>query len=199
MISAADATRAIYSQRDDAVVVYTMSPVRYWEAMSEDPALDLPIFGGMGKASSVGLGLALAQPSKRVIVLEGDGGLLMNLGTLVTIAGQEPENLVFFAFDDGVYNTTGGQPVPGGGKPNLAGIARESGIAESHEFDDLEDFSTALPHLLQTKGPVFVSLKVDHPPDMPEFHVGDTGAAMKRLAAQLRSDGPVDIPSTEQV
>lgn len=113
MISAFDAIRTINSQRDDAVVVYTMSPVRSCEAVSEEPDLDLPIFGGMDKASSVGLGLALAQPSKKVIVLEGDGGLLMNLGTLVTIAGQEPENLVYFVFDDGVYNTTGGQPVPG--------------------------------------------------------------------------------------
>ena len=94
MISAYDAIRTIHAQRNDAIVVYTMSPVRYWDVLSNDPDLDLPIFGGMGKASSVGLGLALAQPDRRVMVLEGDGGLLMNLGTLVTIAGQQPENLV---------------------------------------------------------------------------------------------------------
>ena len=185
MISAFDAIRTINRLRSGAVVVYTMSPVRYWDAVSTEPDLDLPIFGGMGKASSVGLGLALAQPSKKVIVLEGDGGLLMNLGTLVTIAGQEPENLVYFVFDDGVYNTTGGQPLPGGGKYDLAGIARESGISQSYGFDNLEDFATALPDLLRKKGPVFVSLKVEHPPDIPEFHVGSTGAAMKRLAAKL--------------
>jgi thiamine pyrophosphate-dependent acetolactate synthase large subunit-like protein len=185
MISAFDAIRAINRQRNDALVVYTMSPVRYWDAVSTEPDLDLPIFGGMGKACSVGLGLALAQPSRKVIILEGDGGLLMNLGTLVTIAGQEPENLVYFAFDDGVYNTTGGQPVPGGGKHDLAGIARESGISESYGFDNLEDFATALPDLLQKKGPVFVSLKVEHSPDIPEFYAGSTGAAMKRLSAKL--------------
>ena len=188
MISAADAIEAIHSHREDSIVVYTMSPVRYWEALSDDPSLDLPIFGGMGKASSVGLGLALAQPDRRVIVLEGDGGLLMNLGTLVTIAGQEPENLIFFAFDDGIYNTTGGQPVPGGGKRNLAGIARESGIAESYEYDDLEELATSLPELLTKRGPVFVSLKVEHPPDIPDFHVGNTGAAMRRLAAHLSEE-----------
>jgi len=185
MISAFDAIRTINRQRSDALVVYTMSPVRYWDAVSTEPDLDLPIFGGMGKACSVGLGLALAQPSRKVLILEGDGGLLMNLGTLVTIAGQEPENLVYFAFDDGVYNTTGGQPVPGGGKHDLAGIARESGISESYSFDNLEDFATALPDLLQRKGPVFVSLKVEHSPDIPAFHVGSTGAAMKRLSAKL--------------
>ena len=186
MISAFDAIRAIQAQRNDALVVYTMSPVRYWEAVTDAPDLDLPIFGGMGKASSVGLGLALAQPDKKVMVMEGDGGLLMNLGTLVTIAGQQPANLIFFAFDDGVYNTTGGQPVPGDGRHNLAGIARESGIAESYEYDNLEDFATALPDLLRKNGPVFVSLKVEHPPDIPDFHVGNTGAAMRRVAAKLR-------------
>ena len=131
MIPSLEAVRAISRERNDAIVVSTMSPNRYWEAVTENPDLDLPIFGAMGKASSVALGLALARPEKKVLVLDGDGGLLMNLGTLVTIAGQEPENLVHFLFEDGVYFTTGSQPVPGAGRVSLSGMAKDAGFRHS--------------------------------------------------------------------
>ena len=101
-----------------------MTPNSYWKSVSEDRSLDLPIYGGMGKASSVALGLALAVPDRKILVLDGDGGLLMNLGSLVTIAEQQPRNLVHVVFEDGVYFTTGAQPVPGAGSMDLAGIAR---------------------------------------------------------------------------
>ena len=110
MIPAFDAIRAIERQRGDAIVVSTMTPNSYWKAVSTDRELDLPIYGGMGKASSVALGLALAVPDRKIMVLDGDGGLLMNLGSLVTIAEQRPGNLVHVVFEDGVYFTTGGQP-----------------------------------------------------------------------------------------
>ena len=123
MISSLDAVKAINDVRADAVVVGTMTPNRYWESVTDKPDLDLPIFGGMGKASSVALGIAIAQPDKKVLCLDGDGSLLMNLGTLVTTAGMAPENLVHFVFEDGGYFTTGGQPVPGSGNVDLAGMA----------------------------------------------------------------------------
>ncbi len=186
MINSMDAAKAISRERGDAIVVGTMTPNRYWEAVSTDPDLDLPIFGAMGKASSVALGLALACPDRKIVVLDGDGAMLMNLGSLVTIAGQAPENLVQFVFEDGVYQTTGSQPVPGAGRFNLAGMARDAGMAQSYEFSDLEDFASELPAIMKKKGPVFVCLKVDHPDEPPEFHMGSTGAAMKRLAARLR-------------
>ena len=185
MIPSFDAIRAINRERGQAIVVNTMTPNRYWTAVSGNPDLDLPIFGGMGKASSVALGLALARPDKRVVVLDGDGGLLMNLGSLVTIAEQRPANLVHIVFEDGVYFTTGGQPVPGAGKVDLAGMARDAGIKESHQFDDLEDFASELPDIMAKKGPVFVCLKVGHSENLPEFLLGNTGASMKRLAAKL--------------
>lgn len=185
MIPSFDAIRAINRQREDAVVVSTMSPNRYWEAVSDNKALDLPIFGAMSKASSVALGLALAVPERKVVVLDGDGALLMNLGSLVTIAGQAPENLVHFVFQDGVYFTTGGQPIPGAGKLNFAGIARGAGFRESHEFDNLEDFVSELPAIMKQKGPVFVCLKVSNSDDIPEFRLGNTAASMKRLSAAL--------------
>src|SRR5439155_23105294 len=104
---------ATHRQRGEALVLTTMSSARGWGGVSTRPELDLPISGAMGKASSVGLGLALAQPSRKVIVLDGDGSLLMNLGSLVTIGGMAPKNLIVVVCQNGVYEVTGGQPIPG--------------------------------------------------------------------------------------
>jgi phosphonopyruvate decarboxylase len=188
MIPSLDAIKAINGERQGAIIVSTMTPNRYQELVSTDPDLDVPIFGAMGKASSVALGLALARPDKRILVLDGDGGLLMNLGSLVTVAGQGPENLVHFVFEDGVYYSTGSQPVPGAGRFDLVGMAKGAGIKESHEFDDLEDFVSELPDILRKKGPVFVCLKVSHTGEGPPVYIGKTGPAMRRLAAKLREE-----------
>ena len=188
MISSLDAVKAVNDFRGDAVVVGTMTPNRYWESVSENSDLDLPIFGAMGKASSVALGIALAQPDRKVFCLDGDGALLMNLGTLVTIADTAPRNLVHFVLEDGVYFTTGGQPTPGSGKFDLAAMARDAGFAASYEFSDLEELVSQLPEVMSQAGPVFVCLKVGHPPEPPPFYMGKTGPAVKRLARVLQGE-----------
>ena len=186
MIPALQTISAINDRRSEAVVVSTMTPNRYWQSVSENPDLDFPIFGAMGKASSVALGIALAQPTRKVFVLDGDGGLLMNLGTLVTIGGQQPTNLVHFVFEDGVYFTTGGQPVPGAGMFDLAGLACSAGFKTSLSFNDLEEFVGDLPDILERPGPTFVCLKVEHSDDAPGFvqasGLGSTREAMHRVA-----------------
>ncbi len=188
MISSLDAVKAINDVRGDAVVVGTMTPNRYWESVSDKRDLDLPIFGAMGKASSVALGIALAQPGRKVVCLDGDGALLMNLGTLITIAGSAADNLVHFVFEDGVYFTTGGQPVPGSGEFDLAAMAKDAGFPAAYEFSDLEDLVSELPGLMAQTGPVFVCLKVNHPPEPPPFYMGKTGPVMRRLADKLRGE-----------
>jgi hypothetical protein len=85
-----------------------------------------------------------------------------------------------------VYFTTGGQPVPGAGKFDFAGIAREAGIKESYGFDNLEDFVSELPGIMKKKGPVFVCLKVAHPDEVPEFRIRKIAPEMRRLAEELR-------------
>jgi sulfopyruvate decarboxylase subunit beta len=114
----------------------------------------------MGKASSLGLGLALAQPKRKVMVLDGDGSLLMNLGTLVTISNKAPENFYHFVFDNGVYAVTGGQPTPADGTSSFKGLAEEAGYMATYEFDDMEELATNIDGILQQKGPVFICLKV---------------------------------------
>ena len=188
MISSDDAVRAINELRGDAVVVGTMTPNRYWEAVSDRRDLDLPIFGGMGKASSVALGIALSQPDRKVICLDGDGSLLMNLGALLTAATVAPANLAHFVFQDDAYFTTGGQPIPGAGGTDFAGMARDAGFEAAYEFGDLEDLVSELPSIMSRRGPVFVCLKVSHPPEPPLFYMGKTGPAMRALAANLNQN-----------
>ena len=99
--------------RDKAVVVPAMRANIGWAAVSNDIARDVPASGAMGKTNSFALGVALARPEEKVIIFDGDGSLLMNLGALVTIANKSPRNLYHFVMDNGVYATTGGQEVPG--------------------------------------------------------------------------------------
>jgi phosphonopyruvate decarboxylase len=116
--------------------------------------------GAMGLASSHGLGLALGRPDRRVIVLDGDGSLLMNLGTLVTIGEIAPKNLFHFVCENGTYEANGGHPIPGRGTVDFAGFARSAGYRAVHEFSDLKIFEQRIGALLAEPGPVFVDLKV---------------------------------------
>ena len=102
---------------------------------------------------------ALARPDRRVIVWDGDGGLLMNLGSLVTIAGQAPKNLYHIVLDNGMYATTGGQPVPNAGGFSFAGLAREAGYPKTYEFDDLEEWTTRIGAILNEEGPILIVVK----------------------------------------
>ena len=167
MIPCHEAVRFLSETRGDAIVVNTMTPSRYWKDITDNPDYDLPIAGGMGKASSMALGLALSQPDKKIWCMDGDGSLLMNLGTLVTIAGQGPTNLVHFVFDDEAYQTTGGQPVPGAGIYDFKTLAQGAGYPRAHLFDDLEHFKTDLPTVLQDDGPIMSSSRSPTPTAAP--------------------------------
>ena len=115
----------------------------------------------MGSASTIALGIALAQPQRKVIIIDGDGSLLMQLGSLVTIAGAAPANLYHFVFENGVYETSGSQPLPGEGRFDLTEMARAAGYAHAVQFDDAAVFSGALSQLLQCSGPVFISVRTE--------------------------------------
>ena len=117
MIENSDAVRLLDSKRNDAVFVATMNANNVsfgLPSLTTGENLDFPISGAMSKASDVALGLALAQPGRKVLCLDGDGSLLMNLGAMVTIANKAPKNLVHVLFNNKVYAVTGGQPIPGG-------------------------------------------------------------------------------------
>src|SRR5918997_2217303 len=106
MMKPEDVLRAIAEQRGDAVVVPTMTTGPAWRGIAPED-LSVACVGFMGGASSLGLGIALARPERRVIVLDGDGSLLMQLGSLATVAGATPRNFTHLLFKNGVYHTSG--------------------------------------------------------------------------------------------
>ena len=164
MLKNQDAVKVIDSKRNGAIIVPTMNAnnVHFGlPTVTTDQKMDLPISGAMGKASSVGLGVALAQPDKKVLILDGDGSLLMNLGSLVTLLNKSPKNLYHFLFNNNVYAVTGGQPIPGAEVSDWEGMAKAAGYAKVFSFDNLEDLTTGLDEVFESEGPVFVHLRVE--------------------------------------
>src|ERR1044071_4050932 len=107
---AKDALVAVHrTRRNEDIVITTMSPARDWMTFPQQPRDLLLVPSAMSHAASIGLGLALAQPERRVIVCNGDGSMLMNLGSLVSIVAAGVKNLVVLVFENGTYEVTGSQ------------------------------------------------------------------------------------------
>jgi sulfopyruvate decarboxylase subunit beta len=161
-MSAKDAIVAVHGARgQEDIVVTTMSPARDWMTLPQQP-LDLVLVpSAMGHATSIGLGLALAQPERRVIVCNGDGSMLMNLGSLVSIAAARATNLVVLVFDNGVYEVTGAQPIPSPGAIDFVAIARGSGFASVFEFSNIDAWRGDIERVLKAQGPVLALLHVE--------------------------------------
>lgn len=170
----------------DQIVVAVYQAAFEWVQIRPHP-LNYISTGAMGQASSHALGLALGRPDKRVIVIDGDGSLLMNLGSLVTIAEAAPANLLHLVCENGSYEANGGHPIPGAGRVRFAGLAHAAGYRAALEFDDLDLFELALPALLEADGPVFATLKVvpgaAYPQDYADMHSAERRA---RFRAALR-------------
>ena len=144
---------------DSDIVLPVYSTAFDWIDIRPHP-LNYLSHGAMGLASSHALGLALGRPDKRVIVLDGDGSLLMNLGSLVTIGAEAPPNLYHFVCQNGTYEANGGHPIPGCGRVDFAGFARSAAYRAVHEFADLKIFEQQIGAVLSAQGPVFVDLKI---------------------------------------
>ncbi len=130
-----------------------------------DAPENLPLWGGMGGAAMMGLGLALAQPSRRVLVVTGDGEMLMGVGALATIAVQKPENLSVVVLDNEHYGETGMQETHTRHGVDLAGMARAAGIADSRLVTDAKDVPALRKAIHAGRGPLFAQVKVDEAPE----------------------------------
>ena len=144
---------------DGDIVLPVYSTAFDWIDIRPHP-LNYLSHGAMGLASSHALGLALGRPDKRVIVLDGDGSLLMNIGTLVTAAEAAPKNFFHFVCENGTYEANGGHPIPGRERVDFAGFARAAGYRNVHEFSDLKNFEQRIASVFDEQGPVFVTLKI---------------------------------------
>jgi len=161
------------ARRPSDVVITTMGPAREWMALGPTHPLDFVFVpSAMGHATSLGLGLALSRPDRRVIVVNGDGSLLMNLGSLVTITAERPPNLIVLVCDNGVYEVTGSQPTPAspGGRAaddrvDFLGLARATGFNSLFRFSSREHWTAGLETVLNTPGPTFTELEVSGDPE----------------------------------
>jgi thiamine pyrophosphate-dependent acetolactate synthase large subunit-like protein len=159
-----------------------------WGAAGER-AENFYMLGSMGLALPIALGVALAQPARRVVALEGDGSLLMQLGCLSTIAARRPRNLIVVVWDNGIYQITGGQATPAqAAGTDLVAIARASGIARAHWAADEAEFEALFAAAQAEDGPHFLAARIDDAPGRlqtprePVRHASAFMAAMGRGA-----------------
>ena len=150
---------AILARRGDSLLVTGLGSTCY-DAGTLDHPNTFYLWGGMGAAAMVGLGLALAQPKRQVIVATGDGEMLMALGALATIGAQRPRNLAIVVMDNELYSETGMQPTHTSRGVDLAGIAKASGFARSGTVYNLKQLNAWVPSLYKSQGPVFLAAKV---------------------------------------
>ena len=184
-----EALRVLSQHYPDGIVVPVYQSAFDWMGIRPHP-LNYLCTGAMGQGSSHALGLALACPTEPVVVLDGDGSLLMNLGSLVTIGHQSPTNFWHFVCENGIYEVNGEFPVPGHEKVDFAALALAAGYREAFTFSDLNEFADRVPQILASPGPILVALKVEagesFPRDYPAIHSVQARISFKRaLADQL--------------
>ena len=180
MMKRDQALRVLARHYPDGIVVPVYQSAFDWMAIRPHP-LNFLCTGAMGQASSHGLGLAIGAPGEKVLILDGDGSLLMNLGSLVTIANLAPRNLIHIVLNNGIYEVNGKFPIPAGGKVNFAGLAREAGYAVTFGFSELEDFESRIEDILHSDGPVFVCLEAEAGEPYPMDYVAIHSAESRRI------------------
>ncbi|HKT08350.1 MAG TPA: thiamine pyrophosphate-dependent enzyme [Gemmatimonadaceae bacterium] len=186
---AKEALAAVHAARGPRdIVITTMTPARDWMLLPQHP-LDLVLVpSAMGSAPSMGLGLALAQPDRRIIVCNGDGSMLMNLGSLVSIVNAGATNLVLIVFVNGTYEVTGSQPVPGAGLVDYAALARAAGFESVYSYTSDDAWRRDVRQVFEATGPTFVFLMVEPVHGLPgPKSPGPARERARRFMEALRS------------
>jgi thiamine pyrophosphate-dependent acetolactate synthase large subunit-like protein len=152
----------VLAGRKDAVVVGGLGASTYDIAAAGDHDRNFYLWGAMGGAVMIGLGVALAQPKLPVVVITGDGEMLMGIGSLATVGLQKPGNLSIIVLDNEVYGETGGQASHTAATVELVGVARACGISDVRSITTMADVEAFAPSIQDvTNGPRFASIKID--------------------------------------
>ena len=159
--------RKLVAERGDLVAVAGLGSTTYDLAAAGDHPLNFYLWGAMGGAAMIGLGLALAQPARRVMVATGDGEMLMGLGALATIAVKRPKNLAVVVIDNERYAETGLQQTHTAHGCDLTATAKAAGFGSAHTVRTEAELAAVVPLLRQAPGPIFATIKVT--PDRPPF------------------------------
>ena len=147
--------------KGDGLSVATMQATAAWYNSGGGEKHHIDCTGCMGGAASLGLGLALAQPDKKVFVLDGDGSLLMQLGGIASIAGTGAENFYHIVLANRVYETSGHQAIPAAKTVDFAALAKAAGYAYAENIGDIGVLRERLPGILDRRGPVLIALEVE--------------------------------------
>lgn len=188
-LTTSEACNVITNYRGDNIVVTTMGAMNAMDALPLHP-LTVACVPLMGGAACLGLGLALAQPARKVFVLDGDASLLMELGGLVSVAQAKPGNFFHFIFNNGVqFAGLGNLPTPAQHKTDFVGLAMASGYASAYAFDDAKTLAMNLKEIFQQEAPVLIELKItrDEPAlgkERPSIEMTD--ARFTRMGDELR-------------
>jgi thiamine pyrophosphate-dependent acetolactate synthase large subunit-like protein len=153
---------SLLADRKQAIVVGGLGASTYDIAAAGDHDRNFYLWGAMGGAVMIGLGVALAQPKLPVVVITGDGEMLMGMGSLATVGLQKPGNLTIVVLDNEVYGETGGQASHTAGTVDFVGVARSCGISDAHDIStmaEIEAFASSMQDV--SSGPRFASVKID--------------------------------------
>ena len=155
-----EVAKALLAERGDLLVIAGLGSTAWDVTAAGDHPLNFPLWGAMGGAAMISLGLALARPERRVLVITGDGEQLMGLGSLAAIAVQRPANLALVVFDNERYGETGMQATHTAHGVDLAGIAEACGFALTGTLREESEVEAALPAIRTAPGPVLYVAKV---------------------------------------
>jgi thiamine pyrophosphate-dependent acetolactate synthase large subunit-like protein len=155
-----DVVRMLLAKRGELLVIAGLGAPAWDATEAGDHPLNFPLWGGMGGAAAIGLGLALAQPDRRVLVLTGDGELLMGMGSLATIGAQRPRNLSVVVLDNERYGETGMQASHTAFGVDLAAAAKACGFVSATMVTTIEQVRRLRAQLRRTDGPMFAQVKV---------------------------------------
>lgn len=164
VLNRADLTRRLCAKLTDEAVIGGIGNTHFDLWAAGQRAQNFYMLGSMGLAIPIALGVAMAQPKRRVIALEGDGSLLMQLGALGTVASVKPANLAIFVWDNGAYQITGSQPTLTATSVDLVAMARGAGIARSTWTEDEAHFDHLVDEALSGSDPMFVCARTDNAP-----------------------------------
>ena len=170
MIEAIKVFETFQKHRGNSIVHVQGTSGYHWNGITKNPNRDINFDDAMGQSTSAIFGLALGLKDEKVVHFDTEGALLMNLGVLASIAGKRPKNFIHFLLDNECYATTGGQPVPNAEYIDYAQMAAAAGYPVTYNFTDLEELTTSMEKIMNTKGPVFVAIKIN--PEIENLPMG---------------------------
>ena len=175
MLNRLQATRYVVQQVTDEPIIASLGNPKYDLFTAQDRPQNFYMWNSMGLASSMGLGLAMARPEQKVIILDGDGAILMNLNSLPTAAARAPHNLIHVIWDNHQFETTGGQPTHTAFRTDLARLAQGAGFDQVETVETQEAFERAFSRALRETGPWIIVAIIDaeraagRPPKSPTY------------------------------